>query len=146
MSPRCSVRLGGRSAGSGGRIIAATPFEAWLGKVFDGSDALGDIRDVLAWSKHDSALQTELPPYLHLRLSTLFGTLAMLTSRHRAFIRLHPLPGHARRAGGADRQARRDRGLHVNQIKTIIDVLRQMMENPPEPPKGRIGFQPAPAK
>ena len=36
--------------------------------------------------------------------------------------------------------------LHDDQIKTIIDVLRQMMEKPPEPPKGRIGFQPAPAK
>ena len=50
---------------SAGRIIAATAFEAWLGKILDGSDALGDIGDVFAWSKHDSALQTELPPYLH---------------------------------------------------------------------------------
>jgi hypothetical protein len=27
-------------------------------------------------------------------------------------------------------------------IKTIIDALKQLMEKPPEPPKGRIGFQP----
>ena len=31
--------------------------------------------------------------------------------------------------------------LHDDQIKTIIEVLRQMMEKPP-PPKGKIGFQP----
>ena len=36
--------------------------------------------------------------------------------------------------------------LHDDQIQTVIDVLRQMMEKPPEPPKGRIGFRPAPAK
>jgi hypothetical protein len=31
--------------------------------------------------------------------------------------------------------------LHDGQIKTIAQVLRQMMEKPPEAPKGRIGFQ-----
>ena len=36
--------------------------------------------------------------------------------------------------------------LHDDQIKAITQVLRQMMEKPPEPPKGRIGFQPPPAK
>lgn len=30
--------------------------------------------------------------------------------------------------------------LHDKQIKTIAEILRQMMEKPP-PPKGRIGFQ-----
>jgi hypothetical protein len=36
--------------------------------------------------------------------------------------------------------------LHDDQIKTIAEVLRQMMEKPPEPAKGRIGFQsPAPS-
>jgi hypothetical protein len=34
--------------------------------------------------------------------------------------------------------------LHDEQIKAIAQVLRQMMENPPEPPKGRIGFQSPP--
>ena len=36
--------------------------------------------------------------------------------------------------------------LHDDQIKTIANVLRQMMEKPPEPSKGKIGFQPPPAK
>jgi hypothetical protein len=31
--------------------------------------------------------------------------------------------------------------LHDGQIKTIAEVLRQMMQAPPEQPKGRIGFQ-----
>jgi ORF6N domain len=31
--------------------------------------------------------------------------------------------------------------LHDEQIKTIAEVLRQMMAKPPEPSKGRIGFQ-----
>jgi len=34
--------------------------------------------------------------------------------------------------------------LHDDQIKTIVQVLRQMMEKPPEPSKSKIGFQ-APA-
>lgn len=33
--------------------------------------------------------------------------------------------------------------LHDDQIKVIVDVLRQMMEKPAEP-KGKIGFQPPP--
>jgi hypothetical protein len=32
--------------------------------------------------------------------------------------------------------------LHDEQIKAVAQVLRQMMEKPSEPPKGRIGFQP----
>ena len=37
--------------------------------------------------------------------------------------------------------------LHDDQIKAIAQVLRQMMERPPEPPKGKIGFAaPPPAK
>jgi hypothetical protein len=31
--------------------------------------------------------------------------------------------------------------LHDDQIKVIMEVLRKMMEPPPEKPKGRIGFQ-----
>jgi hypothetical protein len=31
--------------------------------------------------------------------------------------------------------------LHDDQIKVITEVLRKMMEPPPGPPKGRIGFQ-----
>lgn len=31
--------------------------------------------------------------------------------------------------------------LHDEQIRTIVQVLQQMMAKPPEPPKGRIGFQ-----
>ena len=34
--------------------------------------------------------------------------------------------------------------LHDERIKTIIEVLQQLMEKPPEPPKGRIGFQTPP--
>jgi hypothetical protein len=36
--------------------------------------------------------------------------------------------------------------LHDGQIKTIAQVLRQMMEKPPEQPKGRMGFQSPPAQ
>jgi hypothetical protein len=36
--------------------------------------------------------------------------------------------------------------LHDNQIAAIAQVLRQMMEKPPERPKGRIGFQSPPAQ
>lgn len=36
--------------------------------------------------------------------------------------------------------------LHDDQIKVITDVLRKMMEPPPEKPKGRIGFQAAETK
>jgi hypothetical protein len=32
--------------------------------------------------------------------------------------------------------------LHEEQIKTIADVLRRMMEPPPNPPKRKIGFCP----
>jgi hypothetical protein len=31
--------------------------------------------------------------------------------------------------------------LHDEQIRTITEVLRRMIESPPERPKGRIGFQ-----
>lgn len=30
--------------------------------------------------------------------------------------------------------------LHDDQIKSIAQILQQMMEKPPEKPKGRIGF------
>jgi len=36
--------------------------------------------------------------------------------------------------------------LHDDQIKTIAQVLRQMMEKPPEQSKGRIGFHNHPAE
>jgi hypothetical protein len=32
--------------------------------------------------------------------------------------------------------------LHDDQIRAITQVLRQMMERPPVPSKGRIGFRP----
>lgn len=32
--------------------------------------------------------------------------------------------------------------LHDDRIKAIAEVLQQMMQQPPDPPKGRIGFQP----
>ena len=32
--------------------------------------------------------------------------------------------------------------LHDEQIKTVAQVLRQLMEKPPQPSKGRIGFTP----
>ena len=31
--------------------------------------------------------------------------------------------------------------IHDGQIKTIVRVLEQMMEKPPEKPKGGLGFQ-----
>jgi hypothetical protein len=34
--------------------------------------------------------------------------------------------------------------FHDDQIKTIAEVLRRLMERPPDPPKGRIGFRPPP--
>jgi hypothetical protein len=34
--------------------------------------------------------------------------------------------------------------LHDDQIRSITQVLRQMMERPPAPSKGKIGFQPPP--
>jgi hypothetical protein len=34
------------------RPIAAAPLDAWLGQVFDVSDALGDIRDILPRTSH----------------------------------------------------------------------------------------------
>jgi hypothetical protein len=34
------------------RPVAAAPFEAWLGQVFDTSDALADIRDIFTWTNH----------------------------------------------------------------------------------------------
>jgi hypothetical protein len=36
--------------------------------------------------------------------------------------------------------------LHDDQIKAVVQLLRQMMEKPLEPAKGRIGFQTAPSK
>jgi hypothetical protein len=36
--------------------------------------------------------------------------------------------------------------LHDDRIKVIIEVLQQLMEKPPEPPKGRIGFRSPDAK
>jgi hypothetical protein len=32
--------------------VAAAPLDAWLGQVFDASDALGDIRDILPGTSH----------------------------------------------------------------------------------------------
>jgi len=34
------------------RPVAAAPLDRRLGQVFDTSDALGDIRDVLTWTSH----------------------------------------------------------------------------------------------
>ena len=58
----------------------------------------------------------------------------------RAFVRLRRLlatPGElvAQIAALADTVQ-----LHDDQIKAIAEVLRKMMEPPPEPPKGRFGF------
>jgi hypothetical protein len=36
--------------------------------------------------------------------------------------------------------------LHDDQIKGVVQVLRQMMERPAEPSKGRIGFQAPPGR
>ncbi len=34
------------------RPVAAAPFDAWLGQIFHTGDALGDIRNILAWTSH----------------------------------------------------------------------------------------------
>jgi hypothetical protein len=34
------------------RPVTAAPLDAWLGQVFDASDALGDIRNILTWTSH----------------------------------------------------------------------------------------------
>jgi hypothetical protein len=34
------------------RPVAAAPFDAWLGQVFDTGDALADIRDILTGTSH----------------------------------------------------------------------------------------------
>jgi hypothetical protein len=61
---------------------------------------------------------------------------------HAGFRPAGPPAGDPRRIHGADHQAADTVQLHDEQIKAIAQVLRQMKEKPPEPPKGRIGFQP----
>jgi hypothetical protein len=59
----------------------------------------------------------------------------------RAFVRLRRLlatPGEL--AAQLQRLAETVQ-LHDQQIKVITDVLRKLMEPPPQPPRGRIGFQ-----
>jgi len=34
------------------RPVAAAPFDARLGQVFDTGDALGDVRDIFTWTIH----------------------------------------------------------------------------------------------
>ncbi len=55
----------------------------------------------------------------------------------RAFIRLRQmLVGHADLARRLDEQERK----YDSQFKVVFDAIRQLMEPPEEPPKGRIGF------
>lgn len=43
------------------RVVAASTFDTRLGKILDAGDALGDVGDVLAWTKHGLALRSQLP-------------------------------------------------------------------------------------
>jgi len=60
----------------------------------------------------------------------------------RAFIRLRRLLATPRELVEHLQRHSETVRLHDDQIKAIIEALNQMMEPPPEPPKGRIGFRP----
>ena len=39
-----------------GWVVAAAVFDAWLGKILDGGNTLGNIGDIFAWSEHGCTL------------------------------------------------------------------------------------------
>src|SRR3954451_10358737 len=48
-------------------IVAASSFDTGLGKILDAGNALGDVGDVLAWTKHGSSSVRNRPPIFILR-------------------------------------------------------------------------------
>jgi hypothetical protein len=60
----------------------------------------------------------------------------------RAFVRLRRLLATPGELVEQLRQLAETVQLHDDQIRAVADVLRQMMEAPPEPPRGRFGFHP----
>ena len=59
----------------------------------------------------------------------------------RAFVRLRRLlAGHKELGAKLDKLEARV-GKHDRQIVALLDVIRQLVDPPPEPPKKRIGFQ-----
>jgi hypothetical protein len=59
----------------------------------------------------------------------------------RAFVRLRRLPATPGELVEQLTKLAETVQTHDERIKTIIDVLKHLMEKPPEPVKGRIGFQ-----
>jgi hypothetical protein len=59
----------------------------------------------------------------------------------RAFIRLRRLLATPGELAAQLQKLAETVQLHDEQIKVITDVLRKLMEPPPQPNKGRIGFQ-----
>src|SRR5262245_64000478 len=49
------------------RVVTAPMFDARLGKILDPGNALGDVRDVLAWTSHGSSSLRNCPPTFILR-------------------------------------------------------------------------------
>jgi hypothetical protein len=58
----------------------------------------------------------------------------------RAFVRLRRLLATPGELVAVLQSLMRTVEVHDSQIKMITDILQKMMEPPPEPPKGRIGF------
>ena len=48
-------------------VVAASVFDPGLGKILDAGNPLGDIGDVLAWTKHGSSSVGNRPPVFILR-------------------------------------------------------------------------------
>ena len=59
----------------------------------------------------------------------------------KAFIKLHEAIAQHKLLAGKIDVLRRKVGKHDKQIGLILEAIRQLM-NPPEKPKGRIGFHP----
>jgi hypothetical protein len=49
------------------RVVAASVFDPGLGKILDAGNALGDVGDVLAWTKHGSSSVRKRSLFLILR-------------------------------------------------------------------------------
>jgi hypothetical protein len=60
----------------------------------------------------------------------------------RAFVRMRRLLATPGELVAQPNQLAKSVQLHEEQIQTIADVLRKMMEAPPESPKRKIGFRP----
>ncbi len=60
----------------------------------------------------------------------------------RAFVRLRRLLATPGELVEQLRRLAESVQLHDEQIRAVADVLRRMMEEPPDPPRGRFGFHP----